>query len=147
MFQRITEDGGFMGSSNVPFAAKIDYHQLLGNPQFSIITLMIDRSKVEVPILDFQIVKAEDYVFHLSILKQGFWAFGINEALSNYRFRKGSQSASFMGNAADLWKVLYKIEDLGLLSSGFYFSRYIVKGLKKRMILMSQVKQSKAQPK
>lgn len=145
MFQRITEDGEFMGKSNVSFAPKIDYHQLLGNPQFSIITLMIDTVKVQIPMLNLQIVKAEDYVFHLSILKQGFSAFGINEALSNYRFRKGSQSTSFMGNVSDLWKVLYKIENLGVMSSGFYFARYIIKGLKKRMILMSQQRQSKAQ--
>jgi len=145
MFQRITEEGEFMGKSNVSFAPKIDYHQLLGNPQFSIITLMIDTAKVQIPMLNLQIVKAEDYVFHLSILKQGFSAFGINEALSNYRFRKGSQSTSFMGNAADLWKVLYNIENLGVISSGFYFSRYLIKGLKKRMILMSQVRELKAQ--
>ena len=143
MFQRITEEGEFMGASNVPFTPKITYNQLLGNPQFSIITIMIDKRKVNVPILDIEIVKAEDYVFHLAILKQGFKAFGINEALSNYRFRKGSQSTSFMGNASDLWKVLYKIEKLGPISSAFYFSRYIVKGLKKRMILLQQVNQTK----
>ncbi len=143
MFQRITEEGGFMGASNVPFASKISYHQLLGNPQFSIITLMIDQSKVKVPLLDLEIAKAEDYVFHLAILKQGFFAYGINKALSNYRFRKGSQSTSFMGNAGDLWKVLFKIEKLGLIPSGFYFFRYITKGLKKRMILINQVKQTK----
>lgn len=145
MFQRITEEGEFMGASNVHFAPKISYHQLLGNPQFSIITLMIDKSKVDVPLLELEIIKAEDYVFHLAILKQGFSAYGINEALSNYRFRKGSQSSSFMGNAGDLWKVLYKIEKLGLLASCFYFSRYIVKGIKKRMILINQVKQAKKQ--
>jgi len=143
MFQRITEDGGFMGAGNVPFTSKISYRQLLGNPQFSIITLMIDRSKVNVPILDLEIVKAEDYVFHLAILKQGFFAFGINEALSNYRFRKGSQSTSFMGNALDLWKVLFKIEKLGFLSAVFYFSRYLIKGVRKRMILIKQMKKSK----
>jgi teichuronic acid biosynthesis glycosyltransferase TuaG len=147
MFQRITEEGDFMGKSNVSFAPQINYHQLLGNPQFSIITLMIDTSKVQVPILDIQLVKAEDYVFHLSLLKLGFLAFGLNEALSNYRFRNGSQSTSFMGNASDLWKVLYKIEKLGLISSVFYFSRYLVKGLRKRLILMSQLKQSKLQVK
>lgn len=144
MFQRITEEGAFMGGGNVTFSPKIEYRQLLGNPQFSIITLMIDTQQVNVPMLKLQLVKAEDYVFHLSILKMGFSAFGINEALSNYRFRKGSQSTSFMGNAADLWKVLYEIERLGLFSSLFYFSRYIQKGVKKRFILMSQVRQIKS---
>ena len=141
MFQRITKAGEFMGKSNVPFAPEISYRQLLGNPQFSIITIMVDTTKVSLPLLKLDLVKAEDYVFHLAILKQGFKAHGINLALSNYRYRLGSQSTSFMGNAADLWKVLYSIENLGLLSATFYFSRYISKGLKKKMILMSQIKQ------
>ncbi|SFB30388.1 glycosyltransferase family 2 protein [Algoriphagus aquimarinus] len=141
MFQRITEAGEFMGKSNVPFAPEISYKQLLGNPQFSIITIMLDTTQVSLPQLKLDLVKAEDYVFHLAILKQGFKAYGINMALSNYRYRLGSQSTSFMGNAADLWKVLYSIEKLGFLSSTFYFSRYISKGLKKKMILMSQIKQ------
>ncbi|WP_425639509.1 glycosyltransferase family 2 protein [Algoriphagus yeomjeoni] len=141
MFQRITEAGEFMGKSNVPFAPEISYRQLLGNPQFSIITIMVDTMQVSIPLLKLDLVKAEDYVFHLAILKQGFKAYGINKALSNYRYRLGSQSTSFMGNAADLWKVLYSIEKLGLLPSIYYFSRYISKGLKKKMILMSQIKQ------
>lgn len=139
MFQRITEVGEYMGKSNVTFSPKIDYKQLLGNPQFSIITLMVDRNQVQIPILELDLVKAEDYVFHLNLLKQGFTAFGIDKALSNYRFRPGSQSTSFFGNAADLWKVLSQIEKLGFFSSSFYFSRYLVKGIKKRITLVLQL--------
>jgi teichuronic acid biosynthesis glycosyltransferase TuaG len=139
MFQRITEEGKFMGKSNVTFSPKITYSQLLGNPQFSIITLMVNRNKVQIPVLELDLVRAEDYVFHLNLLKQGFDAFGINQALSNYRFRPGSQSTSFFGNAADLWKVLFQIEKLGALSSSFYFSRYLIKGFKKRITLFSQL--------
>ncbi|MEB2785133.1 glycosyltransferase family 2 protein [Algoriphagus persicinus] len=141
MFQRITESGEYMGKGNVGFTSEISYQQLLGNPQFSIITLMLDSAQVSIPLLKLDLLKAEDYVFHLAILKQGFKAYGIDKALSNYRYRIGSQSTSFMGNAADLWKVLYSIEKLGLLSATYYFSRYITKGLKKKMILMSQIKQ------
>jgi teichuronic acid biosynthesis glycosyltransferase TuaG len=141
MFQRITEAGEYMGKGNVAFTPEISYRQLLGNPQFSIITLMVDSAQVSLPILELDLLKAEDYVFHLAILKQGFKAYGIDLALSNYRYRIGSQSTSFMGNAADLWKVLYSIEKLGFLSATFYFSRYITKGVKKKLILMSQIKQ------
>ncbi len=95
MFQRITEAGDFMGKGNVQFQEEVSYRQLLGNPAFSIITLMIDRDQVEIPIVEANVVKAEDYVFHLRILKQGFKAKGINLPLSNYRFRQGSQSTSF----------------------------------------------------
>lgn len=139
MFKRITESGHFLGGSNVSFVPSIDYKGLLGNPQFSIITLMIDREKVNVPLLDYSLVKAEDYVFHLSLLKQGFQAYGINTPLSNYRYRPGSQSTSFFGNASDLWKVLYHLERLGLFRSVFYFSRYLKNGIKKRLVLASQL--------
>lgn len=139
MFQRITEAGDFMGKSNVPFLEEVSYRQLLGNPAFSIITLMIDKEKVEVPIVEANVVKAEDYVFHLWVLKQGFKAKGINLPLSNYRFRPGSQSSSFFGNAADMWKVLTQIEKIALPKAGFYFGRYLFKGVAKRLILLKQL--------
>lgn len=139
MFQRITEDGEFMGKSNVSFQEEVSYTQLLGNPAFSIITLMIDKNKVEVPIVEANVVKAEDYVFHLWVLKQGFKAKGINLPLSNYRFRQGSQSSSFFGNAADMWKVLTQIEKIALPKAIFYFGRYLFKGVGKRMILLKQL--------
>jgi len=139
MFKRITEEGKPMGKSNVTFTKKIDYKQLLGNPQFSIITVMVDRHQVNIPILELDLVKAEDYVFHLGLLKQGFPAYGINEALSNYRFRPGSQSNSFFGNAADLWKVLYQIEKLGPFTSSLYFTKYLFNGIRKRITLVFQL--------
>ncbi|HSF54535.1 MAG TPA: glycosyltransferase family 2 protein, partial [Algoriphagus sp.] len=142
MFQRITEAGHFMGKSNVPFQEEVSYRQLLGNPAFSIITIMIDRDKVNVPIVEAKVVKAEDYVFHLWILKQGFKAKGINQPLSNYRFRQGSQSTSFLGNAADLWKVLTEIEKIPLPIAAFYFGKYLWKGVGKRLILLRQLSNS-----
>jgi len=139
IFQRITEAGDFMGKGNVKFQEEVSYRQLLGNPAFSIITLMIDRDQVEIPIVEANVVKAEDYVFHLRILKQGFKAKGINLPLSNYRFRQGSQSTSFFGNAADLWKVLTEIENIAFPKAAFYFGRYLWKGVGKRLILLKQL--------
>lgn len=139
MFQRITESGEFLGKSNVPFNTKIGYKDLLGNPAFSIITLMVDKEKVMVPLVQEDLVKAEDYVFHLRILKQGVDAFGINQPLSNYRYRPGSQSTSFFGNSADLWKVLSTVEKLPIHKASFYFGRYLVKGIGKRLTLFKQV--------
>jgi teichuronic acid biosynthesis glycosyltransferase TuaG len=139
LFQRIKESGSYMGAGNVPFVSSVSYRQLLGNPAFSIITIMIDKQKVDVPLLDADIVKAEDYIFHLRLLKQGVKAYGIDEALSNYRYRPGSQSTSFLGNSKDLWKALYEIEKIGLPASCFYFSRYLFKGVQKRIILYRQL--------
>lgn len=139
MFQRISEAGEYMGKGNVTFQKEVNYRQLLGNPAFSIITLMIDRDRVEVPIVEANLVKAEDYVFHLWVLKQGFAAKGINLPLSNYRFRQGSQSTSFFGNAADMWKVLTEIEKIAFPKASFYFGRYLFKGFRKRLILLRQL--------
>ncbi|MHA7129394.1 glycosyltransferase family 2 protein [Algoriphagus namhaensis] len=139
-FQRITEEGEFMGGGNVLFKPEVSYQDLLGNPLFSIITLMIDREKVQPPLVKQHLQKAEDYVFHLHILKQGVKAFGIDRALSNYRYRPGSQSTSFFGNSADMWKVLYQVENLPLPQSAFYFLKYLYKGVGKRLILFKQLK-------
>lgn len=139
MFQRINEAGEYMGKGNVTFQKEVSYRQLLGNPAFSIITLMIDRERVQVPIVEANLVKAEDYVFHLWVLKQGFTAKGINLPLSNYRFRQGSQSTSFFGNAADMWKVLTEIEKIAIPKASYYFGKYLVKGVRKRLILLRQL--------
>jgi teichuronic acid biosynthesis glycosyltransferase TuaG len=139
MFQRISESGSVIGVSNNFFRTEFNHKQLLGNPAFSIITLMIDKDQVNVPIIEAGDIKAEDYVFHLSILKQGFVAQGIQIPLSNYRVRKGSRSNSFFGCAKDMWTVLVKIENLSIISASFYFSRYLLKGAWKRFSLSRQL--------
>lgn len=139
MYQRISESGNVIAVSNTFFRREFNHQQLLGNPAFSIITLMIDRDKVEVPIVEAGVIKAEDYVFHLKILKQGFVARGIQRPLSNYRIREGSRSNSFFGCAKDMWKVLIQIEKLSFFEASFYFSRYILKGAWKRFALSRQL--------
>lgn len=139
MYQRITETGNVISVSNFFFREEFNYKQLLGNPAFSIITLMIDKDKVTVPIVEAGVVLAEDYVFHLKILKQGFTAYGIKVPLSNYRVRLGSRSNSFFGCAEDMWIVLNEIEKLPFLKSFIYFSRYIINGAWKRSALSIQL--------
>lgn len=139
MYQRITETGKVISKSNFFFREQFNYKQLLGNPAFSIITLMVDRDKVSVPIVEAGVILAEDYVFHLKILKQGFTAYGIGVPLSNYRVRQGSRSNSFFGCAEDMWTVLIQIEKLSFLKSFAYFSRYLFNGVWKRSVLSIQL--------
>ncbi|GAB3218785.1 glycosyltransferase family 2 protein [Algoriphagus aestuariicola] len=139
MYQRISESGNVIALSNTFFRSEFNHQQLLGNPAFSIITLMVDRDKVDVPIVEAGVIKAEDYVFHLMILKQGFVAHGIPVVLSNYRIREGSRSNSFFGCAKDMWKVLVQIEKLSFIEASFYFSRYLLKGAWKRLALSKQL--------
>jgi teichuronic acid biosynthesis glycosyltransferase TuaG len=139
MYQRISESGNVIAVSDTFFREEFNYKQLLGNPAFSIITLMIDRDKVEVPIVKAGVIKAEDYVFHLNILKQGLVARGIRIPLSNYRVRQGSRSNSFSGCAKDMWKVLIQIEKLSLIEASFFFFRYLLKGAWKRFTLSRQL--------
>lgn len=143
MFKRINESGEALGGCNVSYLPKVSYRQMLGAPRFSIITVMLDRERLKVPILTCKLRKAEDYIFQLRILKQGIEALGINEELSNYRFRHNSSSVSFFGNSLDLWAVLHSEEHLGFWRSAMYFSKYLVAGVLKRFILMHQLLKNK----
>ena len=70
----------------------------------------------------------DDFVFWLSILKKGGYAYGNKAVLASYR----SFSSSTTGNKKKVMKpqfmVYYKVEKLGIIRSIYYFMHWAING-------------------
>lgn len=71
----------------------------------------------------------EDFVLWLKLLKKGYKAVGIQEALVIYR--KGGRSSNKIKASINRWNVYRKSEHLKLIPSIYYFVFYVINGVKK----------------
>lgn len=71
----------------------------------------------------------EDFVFFLSLFKNGATAVGIDELLTNYRV--GGRSSNKFLAAKNRWKVYRKSEGMSILKSIYYMTHYALNGIKK----------------
>lgn len=109
---------------------KVDYNKLLKGNILGCLTVVIDKSK-----LNFEInmsgIRHEDYVLWLSILKQGYVAYGIDEVLALYRKSLNSLSGNKIKSAMWTWNIYRNIEKIPLYKSIYYFMNYSINGIKK----------------
>jgi teichuronic acid biosynthesis glycosyltransferase TuaG len=109
----------------------IKFTDLLGNPLLSISTLMIDRTKIKIlPRFPENIWRAEDYMFHLELLRLAHKAIRIPKLLAHYR--TGLASNSQNGCMKEMWWIYSKKLHLGMLASVWYFSLYIFNAFQRR---------------
>jgi teichuronic acid biosynthesis glycosyltransferase TuaG len=110
---------------------KIDYHGYLKNTIIGMSTSMIDRSKTG----SFKFVNIrtrQDTYLWISLLKEGFNAYGIDRALAKYRVRNNSISANKISAAKQVWYLYYSLEKLGYIKSAYYFTFYAYNAIRKR---------------
>ncbi len=74
-------------------------------------------------------VKHEDYIAWLSILKQGYKAYGLNEDLARYRISANSISANKKRSAMWTWNIYRNTEKLSMIESMYYFSCYLLRSV------------------
>lgn len=110
----------------------IDYKTLLKGNVIGCLTVMIDR-KIIPP---FYMIKEkhEDFIFWLSILKQGFKAYGLQEDLARYRRSVTSVSGNKKKSAVWTWRIYRNIENLSLIESLYYFVQYCIRGFAKHYL-------------
>ncbi|MDU7110932.1 MAG: glycosyltransferase, partial [Clostridium perfringens] len=102
---------------------KILYKDMLKKNYFSCNTVVIDRYGLN-DILMESFEKHEDYVTWLKYIKQIGIGYGINEILSYYRIDNNTRSSNKKSNIVPLFKIYYKVENLGILKSIFYLLNY-----------------------
>ena len=73
----------------------------------------------------------EDYVFWLSLMRNGFEAVGCEEPLSDYRVIEGSRSRNKIKSAKNRWIVYRKVEKLPLKKAFCAFASYTYNGFRK----------------
>lgn len=108
-----------------------DYKSALkGNP-LSCLSTMYDKEVVGEFYFPEDIVKPEDYVFWLNILKKGFIAKGNPNILATYVIREGSKSSNKLGLIKYMHQVYYKTQNINWFKSWFYVFRWALYGKKK----------------
>lgn len=129
-YKVISEDGTDL-DKDVTVPKNIDYNGLLKNTIIGCLTVMLDKEivgDIRMPLIRTR----QDFATWLSILKRGHIAYGINEALSQYRLVPGSISSNKLKAAKRNWYVYRKIEGLSILKSMYVFSGYTINALYKR---------------
>jgi teichuronic acid biosynthesis glycosyltransferase TuaG len=127
-FRRISSDGSRTGGY-IGVPRTLSYRQLLGNTAIATSTVLVDRAIAG----DIHMERTyyDDFVCWLSILKRGHVAHGLDEDLMRYRVLAKSVSRNKGKSAREVWKTYRRVEQLGLLPSAWYFSRYALNAMRK----------------
>ena len=110
---------------------EVDYKLALkGNP-LSCLTTMYDRSVVGELYFPEDLMKCEDYVFWLTILKTGIVAKGNPNVLATYNILEGSKSSNKFKLIKYMYHVYHKTQGINWFKSWFYVIRWAFYGKKK----------------
>ena len=126
----IDKDGQPCGHVGVP--SSVTYHDLLKRNVIGCLTAMYDTKiygKVEMPAAR----KRQDYGLWLLLLRAGTTAHAVPGTLATYRRLPNSLSANKAKAAMGTWRVYRNMENLSLIQSCYYFSRYAMWTVWKRI--------------
>ncbi|MFV0635184.1 glycosyltransferase family 2 protein [Mitsuokella sp. WILCCON 0060] len=108
----------------------VDYRKLLKGNDIGCLTVMIDR--VQIPHIEMPPDKHEDYITWLNILcEYGQRAYSLPEDLARYRLSDESLSGDKKKSLVWTWKVYRESQKLSLLQAAYYFTFYLINGIKK----------------
>jgi glycosyltransferase involved in cell wall biosynthesis len=104
---------------------RIEYKDLLKSCYISCLTGLYDTSKFgKVYLLEDMKSLRDDYVYWLEIIKKVKVAYGNTEILANYRILNSSISRNKKKVIIPHFKVLHKVEKLGLFTSLYYLANW-----------------------
>lgn len=129
-YRKISEDGHSTGKLRLP-PLQQSYSDILGNNLISCPTVMYNQKQLGSFIMMEH--SHEDYILWLEIIKKSKICYGLQKDLARYRIVKNSRSMN-VNRSGSRWLVFRKIENLGLISSSYYFLRYAITALLKRLI-------------
>ena len=112
----------------------LTYQKMLEFNYIGCLTAMYDIEKIGGKMFMPDILKRQDYVLWLKILKRGYPAYGLNETLALYRTGRKSLSSNKLNSAIYNFKLLTEIEGLPKHKAAFYFLKYFILGMKKYFI-------------
>ncbi len=119
--QIIDDNGNFIKYQNVPDT--MSYQNLLRNTAISTSSVVVDRSKVTIPLEMPNRRTGEDYSLWLSILRYCGNAKGEREYLLRYRRAKNSLSKNRFDSFGDLWYGQHVVN--GISVAGFLFNYFV----------------------
>ncbi|MPN60147.1 putative teichuronic acid biosynthesis glycosyltransferase TuaG [bioreactor metagenome] len=111
---------------------KINYNGLLKNTIIGCSTVVLDREIIG----DFTmplVKKGQDTATWLMILRNQDYAYGIDEALVNYRLVGNSLSSNKFKALKRTWNTYRNVENIGFFKSSYVFCFYVYNAIKKRI--------------
>ncbi|HEX8563947.1 MAG TPA: glycosyltransferase family 2 protein [Flavobacterium sp.] len=128
-YRRSDEDLNFVYPDFI-VPAKVTYFDILKSNSISCLTAFLDvevLGKKTMP----EIFKRQDMGLWLKYLKEIPYAYGIQEPKAIYRIRKNSLSRKKISLLKYQWQFYRKVENLNILSSGFYMCHWMWRGFMK----------------
>ncbi len=111
---------------------KLSLNDYLKNTIIGFSTAIIDIEQTGS--ISFMDIKTRsDTQLWITLLKKGFFAYGLDEVLVKYRKDHNSLSSNKIKAALQVWRLYYKIENIGLIRSLYSFLFYGINAIKKRM--------------
>lgn len=111
--------------------AEIDYKDLLKGNDCSCLTTMYDKSIIGERYFPEDMKRCEDYVFWLSILKDGYIVKGNPQVLATYNIHEGSKSSKKFKLIKYMFRVYHKTQGINWFKSWFYVIKWAFYGKKK----------------
>ncbi|PEZ86250.1 glycosyl transferase [Bacillus cereus] len=130
---QIMNQDGTLTDKIVHVPGKINYNGLLKNTIIGCLTVMVDIEKlgrIQMP----NIRTRQDTATWLKILREGHYAYGLDEVLSQYRKVEKSISSNKFKMAKMNWKLYREIEGLSILKSAWCFGNYALNGVVKHFV-------------
>lgn len=113
---------------------QISYEEALTNTTISTITVMFDQGKISKELLLMpENCKREDTATWWNILKNGYIAYGLDEALSVYCRHKGSHSSNKLKAILGTYSMYRKQEGMGFRKTMCHMWKYMIRAVKRRL--------------
>lgn len=111
----------------------MEYRDALKNTTIFTSTVMFDTAKVEKDFLQMPIMKSEDTALWWKVLKAGYKAYGVDEALVYYRRPGKSLSSNKLEAIRRIWNLYRKAAGLNVIQSAYYFCFWAVTAVYRRL--------------
>ncbi|MFT3982467.1 MAG: glycosyltransferase family 2 protein [Lachnospiraceae bacterium] len=117
----------------VSVPSKLNYRGALKNTTIFTSTVMFDLLKISKEEVLMPNVESEDTATWWNILKRGYTAYGLDEALTLYRRGSGTLSSNKIIAVKRIWNLYRNVEHLSILRSSYCFCFYAVRAVLRRI--------------
>jgi len=130
---KIIDENGIDNNHIIRVVDSLNLKQYLKNTIIGFSTSMIDRELVKEELKFLNIRIRQDTNLWITIFKNGYKAYGLDEVLVKYRVHSNSISSNKVKAAKQVWNLYFNIHKFGLIKSIYYFSWYAFNAVKKRI--------------
>lgn len=128
--ERIRESGQVL-KTRLPFQERVDYTVLLRNTLIATSSVLIDRNVLG----DFRMPlmrSGQDYATWLQLLRKTEAAYGVGEALVQYRIGRKSLSSNKFKSIGQVWSIQTRLEHISVIQATFNTLCFCLNALKKQ---------------